>query len=106
MEFNNNKIIDIEKQLLEAIKINDINKVNKISKSENKSNIILNKEDENGNYPFLIATTLNFYEIAKLLIDIASKNNILLDINKKKIKMVIFHFWHLLQLIILRLLNY
>jgi len=71
------------RSLIKAINENDIENVKLILNRIGGGNI--NDSNSNGEYPFLISVARNNVEITKMLIDFAHKNNIVLEINKKKL---------------------
>jgi len=67
--------------LLHAISRNDFNEVNSIL----NRNVEINKKDDNGNTPLLMAIIVNNIKIVQLIINYANRHNIILDINEKNI---------------------
>jgi len=79
-------IIDhINAYIEEACLNNDVNKIQSLINYSNDNNIILNlnRKNEEGNYPLLIACINKNMDMIQLFIDYANKNNIILNINEK-----------------------
>jgi ankyrin repeat protein len=79
---------NLEDRLIYEIKNKNIKNLESILNDPNNNNIILNvinEQDNDGDYPLLLATEKNSIEMVNLLIDYANKNDIKLKINEKNI---------------------
>jgi len=74
------------KNLLDAIKSENIDFIKSILENLNEKEIKLKLNNKNiyGEYPLLLAISRNDIEIVKLLIEYANQHQIILELNKKK----------------------